>query len=240
MYPDINLFGHSVNSFLFFWVTGIILSMLYYVIYGKRIQYKWYKSLLLGMFFLFSEIIGAKILYIFENLSYTAETGISFFGFSFFGIMFSVPLLVWVLSRVIKIPCKELLDFSSVGILIELSLYRVGCMCQGCCHGFLSDFGIIGYDGMRYFPVQPIEAVLDILLAVLLIYLKCKDVLQPGEQYLIYMAGYGTIRFILEFLRTRTYILGTLSISHIWALLAVLIPVAILLYWRKRRICSER
>ena len=32
------------------------------------------------------------------------------FGFSFFGIMFSVPLLVWLLSKVIKTPCKELLE----------------------------------------------------------------------------------------------------------------------------------
>ncbi|MDD6644989.1 MAG: prolipoprotein diacylglyceryl transferase [Oscillospiraceae bacterium] len=239
MYPGINLFGHSVNSLLFFWVTGIILSMAYYVIYGKIIKYKWYKSLLLGIFFLFSEILGAKILYIFENLSYVAETGISFFGFSFFGIMFSVPLLVWLLSKVIKIPCKELLDFASVGILIELSLYRIGCMCQGCCHGFISDLGIVGYDGLRYFPVQPIEAVLDIFLALSLVWLKHKNVLYTGEQYLLYMAGYGLIRFILEFLRVRTYIIGTLSISHIWALTAVLFAVGILLFGRKRQICND-
>lgn len=239
MLPFITLFGIRVDSALFFWGIGIIAAQAYYQTLGKKYGFRWYQSLVFGFSFLIFEIIGAKILYIAESFNSVLENGIGFSGFSFFGIMFSVPLLVWVLSKFVKIPFGKLMDFASVGILLELAFYRVGCTCAGCCRGLSFSFGMVYPSGETLFPVQPIEASLDIILAVVLIVLFLKKKLRNGEQYLLYMSGYGAIRFILEFLRERDFIIGVFSLSHVWAALAFSIGVLLLICSRGKNKCKK-
>lgn len=238
MYPFINLLGLNVDSAYFFWGIGIIVAQIYYQAFGEKHGYKWYQSLLFGFLFIVFEIIGAKILYIAENFNYVLENGIGFGGFSFFGIMFSVPLLNWILSKCVKISYGKLMDFASVGILFELAFYRIGCTCAGCCRGIPFSFGMVYPDGEVLFPVQPIEAALDIILAVVLIVLFLNKKLRNGEQYLLYMSGYGAIRFVLEFTRERNYLIGTLSFSHIWAALALAVGIIVFLKLRGTDKCK--
>ena len=226
-----SLLGVSVNPGMFFWGIGIIVAQIYYQIFGKKYGYKWYQSLLLGLLFLTFEMIGAKILYIVENMDYVIKNGIRFSGFSFFGIMFSVPILVFLFSKCIKNKCGQLLDFASVGILFELSCYRIGCFFEGCCGGILI--------GNVQVPVQLIEAVLDVIMGVLLIVLYAKNKLKTGEQYLLYMSGYGVIRFILEFMRLRNVIFLGMSLSHIWALIAAITGITVLVLKRKKSILES-
>ena len=239
MLPFITLFGIRVDSALFFWGIGIIAAQAYYQTLGKKYGFRWYQSLVFGFSFLIFEIIGAKILYIAESFNSVLENGIGFSGFSFFGIMFSVPLLVWVLSKFVKIPFGKLMDFASVGILLELAFYRVGCTCAGCCEGIPFPYGMVYPNGDVLFPVQPIEAALDVILAVVLVVLFLKKKIRSGEQYLLYMSGYGAIRFVLEFFRKRELLFGVVSISHIWAILALLIGLSILIVMRGRNKCQK-
>lgn len=238
MLPVINLFGLNVDSAYLFWGIGIIAAQIYYQVFGKKYGFKWYQSLLFGFLFLAFEIIGAKILYIAENFNSVLENGIGFGGFSFFGIMFSAPLLTWVLSKCVKVPYGKLMDFASVGILFELAFYRIGCTCAGCCRGLPFTFGMVYPNGETLFPVQPIEATLDIILAVMLVVLYMKKKLRNGEQYLLYMSGYGAIRFVLEFTRERNNLIGTLSLSHIWAALAFAIGIIVFLRLRGTDKCK--
>ena len=239
MLPYLNLFGIQVDSSLFFWGVGILVSQIYYQLFGRAYGFRWYQSLLFGVSFLLFEIIGAKILYIFEQFPYVLEHGVGFSGFSFFGIMFSVPLLTLPLAKIAKIPYGKLLDFASSGILIELAFYRVGCTLVGCCHGIPFPFGITYPEEGTLFPVQPLEAVLDLAIAILLIVLYKKERLFTGEQYLLYMIGYGLLRFVLEFLREREILFWTFSISHIWAALALLSGLMILFVLRGKKHCKE-
>ena len=234
MFPRIDIFGLNVNSSYFFWGVGIIVAQIYYQFFGKKYGYRWYQSLLFGFLFLVFEIIGAKILYTIENFNYILENGMSFGGFSFFGVMFSIPLFVWILSKCAKVSYGKLIDFASVGILFELAFYRVGCTCAGCCRGLPFIFGMTYPDGVTLFPVQPIEAVLDFVLAVVLIVLFLNKKLHNGEQYMLYMSGYGAIRFVLEFTRERNNLIGVFSLSHIWAALALV--VGIIVFYRLRGI----
>lgn len=238
MFPRIDIFGLNVDSAYFFWGIGIIVAQIYYQVFGKKYGYRWYQSLLFGFLFLVFEIIGAKILYVAENFDYVLENGISVGGFSFFGIMFSVPLLVWVLSKCVKVSYGKLMDFASVGILFELAFYRIGCTCAGCCRGLPFTFGMTYPDGEILFPVQPTEAILDFVLAVVLIVLFLNKKLHNGEQYLLYMFGYGAIRFVLEFTRERNYLIGVFSLSHILAALALVVGIIIFLRSRGTNKCE--
>lgn len=238
MIPRIDIFGFNVDSAYFFWGIGIIVAQVYYQVFGSKYGYRWHQSLLIGFLFLVFEIIGAKILYIAENFNYILEIGLSFGGFSFFGIMFSVPLFAWVLSKCAKAPYGKLIDFASVGILFELAFYRIGCTCAGCCRGLPFTFGMTYPNGETLFPVQPIEAALDFALAVLLIFLFLNKKLRSGEQYLLYMTGYGVIRFVLEFTRERNYLFGIFSLSHIWAAFALVVGIIILFSFRGINKCK--
>ena len=75
------------------------------------------------------------------------------------------------------------------------------------------------------------------LVASAVLFLKKK--LRNGEQYLLYMSGYGAIRFILEFLRERDFIIGVFSLSHVWAALAFSIGVLLLICSRGKNKCKK-
>lgn len=88
-------------------------------------------------------------------------------------------------------------------IIIAHAFGRLGCLTAGCCHGVPTDawFGILmhgdqGY--IKYVPTQLFEAVFLFILFGLL-YLNAKD----GKRYNLplYMAIYGTWRFIIEYMR---------------------------------------
>lgn len=86
---------------------------------------------------------------------------------------------------------------------------RVGCTMAGCCHGFEYDgFLAIYYpkavSGLSpkqgYFPIQLIEAALNMLLWLGL--LRYKKKIRNNENILFaYLVGYGIIRFSTEFFR---------------------------------------
>ena len=99
MYRVINLFGIEISSSTLMWGNGIIFSTLFYIIYGiKHNKYSFIKTLLLSIFVLLVEILGAKILYIFENFNDILINSVSFAGFSLLDIFFSVPLFTFILS----------------------------------------------------------------------------------------------------------------------------------------------
>ena len=239
MAPFLNIFGAHIDSSLFFWGIGIVASQIYYLFFGRQYGFKWYQSFFFGILFLIFEIIGAKTLYILENTHDVIENGIRFSGFSLFGIMFSVPLLVLPLAKLLKISYGKLMDFASVGILIELAFYRVGCTLVGCCEGIPFVFGLTYPHGKILFPVQPLEATLDIIIAVTLIILYKKKRLFNGEQYLLYMIAYGIVRFVLEFFRERKMLFWVFSLSHVWAALAIIIGSELLLWLKGKRKCEE-
>lgn len=232
MLPFIEIGGNYIDSSLFFWGIGIAVMLIVYVTTGEHYGLKRYAALLWGLVLLLAEVVGAKLLYIAENFSSVLETGLTFGGFSFFGIMFSVPLFSLLYSKFARIPYGQFLDFATTGILVELAFYRIGCTFVGCCGGFECSWGIPGDDGLTHFPVQPIEAAADIALGAVLLVLKFKGKLQRGEQYLLYMAGYGAIRFVLEFMRIRVVLFAGLSISHIWAFMACSVGIAVVIVQR--------
>lgn len=237
MLPFIEIGAKQIDSAVFFLIAGTVVALTAYAVFGSRYGLKRYTALFSGVGLWIAEVLGAKLLYIAENFSYVSETGITFSGLSFFGIMFTVPLFSLLFAKLTRIPYGQFLDFAVTGILIQLVFYRIGCTLVGCCNGFECPWGIPGSDGLRYFPVQPIEAALDLLLCVVLFVLYIKGKLRRGEQYLLYMAGYGTVRFILEFTRVRTVLFAGISLSHIWAFLAVVVGASILF---ARRVKAER
>ena len=169
MMPSFVLFGITFQSSLFFWGLGIIGCQIYYQVMARRkMNFRQWQALLMGLIFLIIEIIGAKILYLAENIGQIGPDSFGLSGFSFFGVFMFFPIFVFPVALLFRRSYADLMDYGAVGILIELGFYRIGCMCAGCCHGIEWEYGILA-GGVRCFPVQPIEAGLDFALAAVLI-----------------------------------------------------------------------
>ncbi len=226
----------KIPSLIFFWVIGIIVSVVYYVLTSKKYQRKWYISLLLGFVMIILETFAAKIMFLIENPS-SIKDGISWEGgYSLFGVFFFCPLFLLLLSWILKIHYLNLMDLLVPGILIELSLYRIGCMCAGCCYGIEVGWGITNGTRNGLFPVQPIEAGLDLIAFLLIHILMTKDKLRRGEAFYITYISYGLIRFTMEFLRHRTNVVGILSASHFYALAILIFGTVMLIYSRTHKL----
>ncbi len=172
-------------------------------------------------------ILGGWLLYIFVTYSWAqiiAWIHSGNFHFLNGGIVFYGGLLGGMLGALLGLSISkrkaiEMIPHIAPYIPLGHAIGRVGCVMAGCCHGM----PYTGLFAMYYpnaisglpasqgcFPVQLLEAFLNILLFLFLLnYRKrCKDRILL---LFFYLSGYGIIRFFVEFLRgdrVRGYLYG--------------------------------
>lgn len=124
---------------------------------------------------------------------------------------------------------------------------RIGCLMAGCCHGIPWDGALAvhyrvipGWVGNppagSYFPVQPLESLLNLFLFLALT-LYTKRERPKYAVVAVYLLGYAAIRFGVEFLRgdPERGIHGPLSSSQWISLFAALAGAGLVLIIRRRR-----
>ncbi len=174
---------------------------------------------IIAAFSLLFGLIGAGTLYAFTKYSiktiikiilvgkFKLLGGLVFYGGLIFGILGAITGIK--ISKVkLQIIEASIIPFLPLGHAIG----RVGCFLSGCCNGIkYSGLFAVYYPNsvaglpvnQGYFPVQLLEAFLNILLSISLIFYTKKE----RKKYNIlslYLLLYATIRFILEFLRGDT------------------------------------
>lgn len=223
----------NISTYHLFQAIGIITIIIYYIITRNRYGFRWHVALLLGLIMALVEFISAKIMFIIETPS-SLKNGISLTGgYSLFGMFFFGPLLLLTISLILKINCLDLLDYMIPVGLLELSFYRIGCMCAGCCYGIEVGWGISNGTSEGLFPVQPLEASLDFIAFLAIVILIKKNRLKRGEAFYITYLSYGAIRFAMEFFRERTNVVGILATSHFYALGIMIFGIIMLIYSRR-------
>lgn len=181
--------------------------------FSKNNYYLW----IIGLFFF--SWIGAKMLFVVTQNNYASNElmGSTNFwlggGFVYLGGLIGGAIFSFLFIK-LKELSVESLNFAIVPMLWGHSLGRIGCFLAGCCFGTETSapWSIHLHQAQRH-PVQLYESILLATLAWMLN--------QYSKQHLIhYLAGYGLIRFILEFYRAdeiRGIFLG-LSTSQIISL----------------------
>lgn len=194
----------------------------------------------LSFFSLLCGIVGARLLYILENLSYylqnPAETfmlqrgGLSWFG----GFIAAASFAVIYLKRK-KAPIVKTLDILAPFIALAQAIGRLGCFLNGCC------FGKASYPGI-YFPVHAdilIPTQIYSSLALLVIFIITR-VLQEkphkaGVIFFSYLMLDSLQRFCIEFWRAdNPPVFHNLTLFHFFSAAAFFFSVAAL-YLVKRR-----
>ncbi len=187
------------------------------------------KELVLNLFLLIlvSSILGARLLYVLENAHYYFLRPLEILmvhrgGLSYFGGFLAAILISMLYARKKRVAYLSLADIFMPALALGQSIGRLGCYFNGCCFGKTtgSFWGIMFPRGSAVFadhvargladplwqyslpviPAQLISSFADLALFCALIAVDNRKKVS-GTTLFSYLAGYGLIRFCIEFLR---------------------------------------
>lgn len=187
------------------------------------------QAVLTAIMLVIAGFVGAKLLFVIENYKYIIENHINLGmgGISYFGTVFFIPVIIPVISKILKVDKWEYLDYCTPAGLIMLACIRCGCYMRGCCHGITVWLGSKPF----IFPVQLMECTMDLFLLDCLLRFEEEKKYQKGR-YIIFMGSYGIIRFLLEFLRDTPKDVLCLSNGQWFSGICIGI---LIVYWMRRR-----
>lgn len=254
MFPYITVFGRVFTLYMIMSLIGIFVAGIFMCRLTKKRGLDDNDTIVLLLFSAIGVLLGGHILYGITNIKYipyifSAESFKEFVSavtLVFGGSVFYGGLLGGLLAGAITIKLKKhefavFSDMAAVVIPLFHAFARVGCFLSGCCYGIESKFGFTVHNntlveeinGVSRFPVQLLEATLNILLFLLLWYMYNRSLTAnalKGKIMPIYLLLYSVIRFFDEFLRgdeIRGFLFG-LSTSQIISIILFAVSVNIL------------
>jgi len=226
----VNPIAFSIGNFSVRWYSVMYLLGFFvvYVLLKYDIQntiYKIRKDLITD-FLLYSFaglLIGARLGYVlFYNLSYYIQNPLAIispikdgnfvgiFGMSYFGGLIGIILVNLIFLRKRGINFWKWSDFVVPAIPAGYFFGRIGNFLNGELYGKATNhwFGMYfpvetqNIASLRH-PTQLYEALLEGLLLFLIFWFLRNNTKIPGTLFTLYIAGYGVIRFFIEFLREQ-------------------------------------
>ncbi|MBR2029353.1 MAG: prolipoprotein diacylglyceryl transferase [Clostridia bacterium] len=207
---------------------GFIAAVLMAIFCSKQFNIPRIKAVIMIVVNSFGVVAGAKILFLINNLS-SIQNGIKVGGLLFYGAVFFFPVYMLFTRAFFKVESKTYYNFSTLGLIIALAFYRIGCFMDGCCCGIPADWGFAMAHSPEVLrvPTQLIELVCDVGIFAILLVAERKNWFNgtKGILYPLFMICYGVIRFVIEFFRMREVLLWGMSQAHFLSLLSIAIGV---------------
>lgn len=188
-----------------FFALGFVFVFLCVFYLGMKMKIKAWKTAIVVL-----TVYPAVVLWMF--VLYWIETGF-FGGNNIVRVFVYGPLITYPVAKLLKIPFKEALSMVALGPVAVHGVSHLGCMFEGCCHGYIQQWGLYNRTtGCLHFPTQPIEAIIALLiLAYLLIRAKKRKYVPDGLEYPIMLVVFGSTRFLCEFLRDNEKLIWGIS-----------------------------
>lgn len=187
---------------------------------------------------LISGILGARLGYVFSNISFFIENPKEIIMLNHGGLFFFGGLLTALFCGILYLKIKKekisvFADIVCSYMPMGQALGRIGCFLNGCCWGKtcnIQAFSVLSPDKTHpLHPVQIYESILSIILLVILQLLYRKN-LKSGLIALAYLCGYSFIRFCMEFFRGDHEIVFASMTGWQLLCLSIFIPSFTLLY----------
>ncbi|MCH8903908.1 MAG: prolipoprotein diacylglyceryl transferase [Bacteroidetes bacterium] len=167
-------------------------------------------------------------------------------GFTFYGGLLTVFVVLIAYSFISKISFVFLLNFLSAPVVLAHAIGRIGCFFAGCCFGKQTDlpwairFPIDSLAFQKYgdctvHPTQLYESGFLFLLFFFLVKLRF------NHRFSVYLIGYGVFRFLVEFIRadSRGELLGINNFSPSQLISILLLVVGVVIYLiRKKKVAA--
>jgi len=199
---------------------------------------------------LIAGVLGARIVFILQELPYYLQHKDKLFSLqfegltSFGGVLFGVAVVLWWAWRR-KQSIGRLTDLFAPGFLLGHIFGRIGCFLNGCCYGGVCDSRVPWATHFEttpglHHPAQIYDALMN-LAALGLLLLFEKRGFRPGQGAGAFLMLHGLTRFIYEFWRagtpaqvdqglaSSTY-WGSLPITEAQATAAVMIVIGLVVF----------
>jgi len=193
-------------------------------------------------------VLGGRIGYVlFYNLSYYAQNPLEIFavwqgGMSFHGGMIGVILAAWFFARHNGLSMMQVTDFVAPLVPPGLFFGRIGNFINAELWGRRTqlDWGMIfpGSDGLPRHPSQLYEAGLEGIALFILLWFYSARPRPTGCVSGLFLIGYGSFRFLVEFAREPDAQLGFVALHWMsmgQVLCLPMIALGVYLMWRGKR-----
>ena len=164
-----------------------------------------------SMVVLFAGVIGARVLFILQELPYYLQHrdelfSLQFQGLTSFGaLLFGLGVYAWFAWRQ-KRAFRDVLDLVAPSALLGHAIGRIGCLLNGCCYGVVttSKIGVhIDDTNILHVPAQLFDSLMAFAAVGILLAIERRG-LQRGQSFSLFLILYGGTRFIYEFWRAGT------------------------------------
>lgn len=192
----------------------------------------------------FGGLIGARLFYVVGHWDFYAKNPAEIFlfwngGLVFYGGLLGGALGLAAIARWRKLDIFKIGDSVAAPLALGTAIGRIGCFLNGCCYGIAAKapwgFKFQAIEG-TYLPTQLIEMVWALIMfGVIYFWLEKKFKFKSkGTLFLIYLALYGTGRFLVEFIRFATWRLaGIFTFSQLVS--AIIMAVSLFFLIRRWR-----
>ncbi|HAW50153.1 TPA: prolipoprotein diacylglyceryl transferase [bacterium] len=160
-------------------------------------------------------LIGARLILVLSNISaYSREPLDILIGRSGFtlhgGILFAIIASLIYLKRK-NISFLKVADCLTPSIAIGISIGRIGCLFEGCCHGKPTslpwgivfpkkNYSFLEFGNIPIHPTQIYESLACLILFFILLKIKPK---KDGDIFFLFFIIYSVVRFFIEFYRDQ-------------------------------------
>jgi len=239
----------DMPPYFFFYVMGAVFALSLFILLLLKYNYSIPRYTKIFILSAIGLLIGARMfgflsgLYIAlaNNETITIDTflntGIVFYG-GMLGFLFSFLLICKIWDKEID---YRVMDIAAVCVPLFHFWGRLGCFFSGCCFGIETDslFSVLYITRLEgavlRFPVQLIEASLNIVIFVVLMGLLFKQKLKE-HLLMVYLFMYAIIRFVLEFFRGDLHrgVWNGVSLSQVVSVV-ILISCTLIIVQKTRR-----
>ena len=219
MLPFVEIFGSRISTYGICVLFGILFSgILIHLNTKKRRDLGYIQIINIPLFCAAGAFIGAKLLYFVTRLDIflTAQAWSNFLyamteacsGMVFYGGLLGGVVTAYIYCRLAEKDFGLYADVYAPAIPLFHAFGRIGCFMAGCCYGIESPWGVVYHNeylalsinGVTRIPIQLIEACLNIVIMLALVYFDKKR-LKKGSLLALYFVMYSTVRFADEFFR---------------------------------------
>jgi phosphatidylglycerol---prolipoprotein diacylglyceryl transferase len=244
----------QIGPFLITWhgifsVLGILAAARIGQLLLKRVGVPSEKVYDMAVWMVIAGLIGARLLYVWENYQLFAVAWQKVFfinegGISQWGGIFGALIGGYLWCRYNKIDYRQVLDAAGVANALGFAIGRIGDIINGEHHAIDSNLPwavryvnekTLGEPGRTVHPEVAYELIFNgiVFVVALVTYPVFKRRLPSGVTGLIWLSVYGVGRFLLSFLRKDSLVLGLRQAQ--WAsLVMVAVSLALIAYWMLR------
>ena len=164
-----------------------------------------------SMLALFAGVIGARLLFILQELPYYLQHRNELFSLQFQGLTSFGGLLgglgaYWYFAWRQKRSLRDVLDVVAPSALLGQGIGRIGCLLNGCCYGVVctKDYFLavhLDQTSILHIPAQLYDTVMCFIAFGLLVWIERQRQLRSGQVFALFMLFFGLSRFIYEFWR---------------------------------------